>query len=127
MVPLINGTFLKEKFYAWVFNCSITTRELRRTRKVKWCKKVTKVVVKIGVLSGVEPDLLQTAFDTFKEQTVCHDAVFLINHQKVVIECFDCNTISTLEKNEFCCPKCQSVNINVTDGEEMYLMSLELE
>ena len=37
---------------------------------------------KIGVLSGVEPDLLQTAFDTFKEQTVCHDAVFLINHQK---------------------------------------------
>ena len=31
-------------------------------------KKVTKVVVKIGVLSGVEPDLLQTAFDTFKEQ-----------------------------------------------------------
>ena len=64
-------------------------------------KKVTKVVVKIGVLSGVEPDLLQTAFDTFKEQTVCHDAVFLINHQKVVIECFDCNTSSTLEKNEF--------------------------
>ena len=26
-------------------------------------KKVEKVVVKIGVMSGVEPDLLQTAFD----------------------------------------------------------------
>ncbi len=90
-------------------------------------KEVTKVVVKIGVLSGVEPDLLQTAFDTFKEQTVCHNAQFIINHQKIVIECFDCGTISTLEKHEFSCPNCQSVNIKVIDGEDMYLMSLELE
>ena len=90
-------------------------------------KKVIKVVIKIGVLSGVEPDLLQTAFDTFKEKTVCHDALFIINVQKIVIECLDCNTTSTLEKHEFSCPKCQSVNIKVTDGEEMYLMSLELE
>ena len=90
-------------------------------------KKVTKVVVKIGVLSGVEPDLLQTAFDTFKEQTVCHDAQFIINHQKIVIECFDCNTKSILEKHEFCCPKCESVNIKVIDGEDMFLMSLEMD
>ena len=52
--------------------------------RVNEASKVTKVVVKIGVLSGVEPDLLQTAFDTFKEQTVCHDAEFLINHQKIL-------------------------------------------
>jgi hydrogenase nickel incorporation protein HypA/HybF len=89
--------------------------------------KVTKVVVKIGVLSGVEPDLLQTAFDTFKEKTICEEAQFIINHQKVVIECLDCNTQSTLEKNEFCCPKCESTVVKVVDGEEMYLMSLEME
>ncbi|KLE04196.1 hydrogenase/urease nickel incorporation protein HypA [Aliarcobacter butzleri] len=90
-------------------------------------KKVTKVVVKIGILSGVEPELLKTAFDTFKEQTVCHDAQFLINHQKIEILCQDCNTKSTLEKHEFSCPKCQSTNLTVTDGEDMYLMSLEME
>ena len=95
--------------------------------KTNNAKEVTKVVVKIGVLSGVEPDLLQTAFDTFKEKTVCHNALFIINVQKIVIECFECNTISTLEKHEFCCPKCESVNIKVTDGEDMYLMSLEFE
>jgi len=33
--------------------------------------KVMKVIVKIGVLSGVEPHLLQVAFDTFKEKTIC--------------------------------------------------------
>ena len=52
-------------------------------------KKVTKVVVKIGVLSGVEPELLQTAFDTFKEQTVCNDAQFIINVQQIEILCIN--------------------------------------
>jgi len=89
--------------------------------------KVTKVVVKIGVLSGVEPDLLQTAFDTFKEETVCDKAEFIINVQKVVIVCKDCSTESTLDKHEYKCPKCESINIDIIDGEEMYLMQLELE
>ncbi len=84
---------------------------------------VTKVVVKIGVLSGVEPDLLKTAFDTFKEKTVCHNSEFIINVQKIEILCNDCGAKSTLEKHEFCCPKCQSTNLEVTDGEDMYLMS----
>ena len=88
---------------------------------------VTKVIIKIGVLSGVEPDLLQTAFDTFKEKTVCEKAEFIINHQKVVISCLSCNEESTLEKHEFLCPKCQSNQIKVLDGEDMYLMSLEME
>ena len=90
-------------------------------------QNVTKVVVKIGVLSGVEPDLLQTAFDTFKEKTVCENAQFIINHQKIVIECLSCNEQSTLEKNEFFCPKCQSNQVKVIDGEDMFLMSLEME
>jgi hydrogenase nickel incorporation protein HypA/HybF len=90
-------------------------------------QKVTKVIVKIGVLSGVEPTLLQTSFDTFKEKTVCDGAEFIINHQKVVIECLSCDTESTLEKNEFACPSCESNKIKVTDGEDMYLMSLEME
>lgn len=88
---------------------------------------ITKVIVKIGVLSGVEPDLLQTAFDTFKEKTVCDKAEFVINRQKVVILCQSCNEESTLEKNEFLCPKCQSKQMKIIDGEDMFLMSLEMD
>jgi hydrogenase nickel incorporation protein HypA/HybF len=88
--------------------------------------KITKVVVKIGVMSGVEPDLLQTAFDTFKEGTMCESCDFVINIQPIVIKCNECNTTSTLSKNEYSCRKCQSVNLDVIDGEEMYLMQLEL-
>jgi hydrogenase nickel incorporation protein HypA/HybF len=89
--------------------------------------KVTKVVVKIGVMSGVEPDLLQIAFDTFKDNTMCQDAEFLINIQKVKVRCSSCEEETELEKNEYLCPKCQSSDIEIIDGEDMFLMSLELE
>lgn len=90
-------------------------------------KKVTKVVVKIGVMSGVEPDLLKTAFDTFKEKTVCEDAEFVLNMQKVVVKCNDCEEESTLEKLEYTCPACEGTDLQVIDGEHMYLMQLELD
>ena len=88
--------------------------------------KVLKVVIKIGVMSGVEPDLLRTAFDTFKEKTICEDAEFIINMQKVVVLCNSCQEESTLEKLEYTCPACESSDLKVIDGENMYLMQLEL-
>ena len=90
-------------------------------------KKVAKVVVKIGVMSGVEPHLLQVAFDTFKEATICEDAQFVINIQDVKILCNKCLVESELKKLEYLCPECSSEDIKIIDGEEMYLMQLELE
>jgi len=89
--------------------------------------KVTKVTVKIGVMSGVEPDLLKVAFDTFKEGTMCEDCEYIQKIQPIVISCYKCKKESTLEKNEYCCPHCQSVKLDVIDGEDLMLMQLELE
>lgn len=88
--------------------------------------KVTKVIVKIGKLSGVEPQLLRTAFDTFKEKTMCDGAEFILNIQELVVKCLTCNNESTLDKNVFSCPLCGG-EVKVIDGEDMYLMSLEME
>ncbi|WP_373036668.1 hydrogenase/urease nickel incorporation protein HypA [Sulfurimonas sp.] len=88
--------------------------------------KVMKVVVKIGVMSGVEPDLLKTAFDTFKEKTMCEEAEFVINIQSVVVKCNECQKESTLKELEYTCPSCKSSDLQIIDGEDMYLMQLEL-
>ena len=88
--------------------------------------KITKVVVKIGVMSGVEPELLKIAFDTFKEISICKDSNFIINIQPILIRCFECNRESTLLKNQYLCPLCGSAKLDVLDGEDMYLMQLEM-
>lgn len=89
--------------------------------------RVTKVVVKIGVMSGVEPHLLEEAFAVFKEGSICSECEFVMNVQKVKIECAECQSVSELEKNEYVCPTCGTANVKVIDGEEMFLMQLEME
>ena len=89
--------------------------------------KITAVTVKIGVQSGIELHLFEVAFDTFKEKTICDEANLIIEHQLLLIYCSDCDQEYTLEKLEYICPKCQSLHIEVVDGEDMYLMRLEME
>lgn len=88
---------------------------------------ITKVVVKIGKYSGVEPHLLEIAFETFKDQTICKDAEFVMSIQPLVIVCNNCHQESVLEQPYYICPVCQSIDIRVIDGEDMILMSLEME
>ncbi len=88
--------------------------------------KVMKIIVKIGVMSGVEPHLLQVAFDTFKEGTVCDEAELTLNSQKLKLECKECGNIFEVDEVRYFCMKCESLRVKVLDGEDMYLMSLEM-
>lgn len=89
--------------------------------------KITRVEIKIGKLSGVEAHFLETAFDTFKEQTVCAEAELVMHLQDVVVRCRQCGAESTLVQNELLCASCGSTDVSIIDGEEMYLMRLEME
>ena len=88
--------------------------------------KITKVITKIGVMSGIEPHLLQTAFDTFKEGTMCDKAEFVINIQKLKLECKECGNVFEVDEVRYFCTACESLRVKVLDGEDMYLMSLEM-
>ena len=90
-------------------------------------KSVSKVVVKIGKLSGIEPHLLKMAFDTFKEKTICENAQLEMIIQDVIAKCEDCNKEFIIKDNRFICPFCKGYNLQIIDGEDMYLLSLELE
>jgi len=89
--------------------------------------KVTKVVTKIGKLSGVEPHLLEVAFEAFKEKTVCDGAEFVMQLQNLVLRCNICNEESEQSEVRYQCKHCESTDVSVVDGEEMYLMTLEME
>ncbi|MDR1461295.1 MAG: hydrogenase maturation nickel metallochaperone HypA [Campylobacteraceae bacterium] len=98
-----------------------------KNAKTNGAEKVVKVEVKIGKLSGIEPHFLKLTFDTFKEKTVCEDSELIVNIQDVIIKCRSCNSESKLTNNEFICGHCGGNDVEVTDGEEMLLMRLEME
>ncbi|RME13587.1 MAG: hydrogenase maturation nickel metallochaperone HypA [Aquificota bacterium] len=90
-------------------------------------KRVVKVEIVAGVLSGVEPHLLQIAFETFRQGTPAEDAELLIEVEKLKIYCRDCE--GEFEKDELnaLCPRCGGLNTEIRGGRELLLKSLELE
>ncbi len=89
--------------------------------------KITKVITKIGVMSGVEIHLLQVAFDTFKEKTICDGAEFIMNVQKLKVRCRECKDEYEIDEINYKCRSCGHLGMDTIDGEDMYLMTLEME
>ncbi|GGP57804.1 hydrogenase maturation nickel metallochaperone HypA [Shewanella saliphila] len=88
---------------------------------------IEQVELKIGILSGVEPALLAQAFETFKLETICHNAKLVMNIQPLVLQCRDCDQQSQVDERTIICPICTSNNTLVIDGEDMMLMQLVLD
>lgn len=89
--------------------------------------KVFKIVVGIGEMSSVEPTLLKTAFDTFKFDTIASEAVMEIQRIALKAECLDCGCSFTPTMSNFLCQKCGSLNTKLISGDELLLLSLEIE
>ncbi|HEE9019777.1 TPA: hydrogenase maturation nickel metallochaperone HypA [Campylobacter jejuni] len=89
---------------------------------------VQEIYVKIGRLSGIEADLFKRCFETFKENSnICKNAKFFIELAPLEILCLKCDKTSILEENVFKCPKCQSIEYKITQGEDLHLMRLVME
>lgn len=89
-------------------------------------KGIARVAVKIGALSGVEPQLVKTAFDTFREDGMCKGAELEMDVAPLELDCKACGAHSIPDEIAYLCPVCQSRDIKVSGGEEMLLMQLEL-
>ncbi len=90
-------------------------------------KKVLRVEVSVGRLSGVEAHYLQNAFDAFKLGGVCEEAELVVSVSDVVVECVECGWGGVLAQNEFVCGACGGAALKVTSGEELMLMRVEME
>ena len=89
---------------------------------------VQEIYVKIGRLSGIEVDLFKRCFETFKENSNdCKNAKLSIELAPLEILCLKCDQTSILEENVFKCPKCQSIEYKITQGEDLHLMRLVME
>lgn len=90
-------------------------------------KRVLALDVKIGIYSGVEPELFSRAFEVFKERTVCDGAHMRLQIQPLVIQCHQCQRIETMKEAQYSCSHCNCPDVSVLEGEELLLMSLEMQ
>jgi hydrogenase nickel incorporation protein HypA/HybF len=86
---------------------------------------VHHVYVDIGELAGVDCDLLQTAYETFRFGTICQDAPLTIERIAVRWECPHCNL--AIQRGAILrCPACNRP-AKLAAGDEILLRRVELE
>lgn len=87
--------------------------------------RVHRLHVKIGELAGVEIDLLKTAFDTFRERTICDGAELEINTVAPSWACPTCG--KSLERGSILrCTVCGRP-ARMVQGDEIILERIEME
>lgn len=87
---------------------------------------VTRIVLQVGPLSGVEPVLLRNAYPLAAAGTVAADAELVIETTAVRVHCTRCETESDATANRLLCAQCGDFRTRVVHGDEMILQSVEL-
>jgi hydrogenase nickel incorporation protein HypA/HybF len=90
-------------------------------------KKIVSVELKVGVLSGVVPEFLKTAFDIYKKETIADEAELKIKEVLLRIECQKCGAEIVKDDFVFICEKCGSRELKTLAGTELLLERIELE
>ncbi|MCW8851484.1 MAG: hydrogenase maturation nickel metallochaperone HypA [Gammaproteobacteria bacterium] len=90
-------------------------------------KRVTSITIGMGPLSGVEFQLLKNAYPIASAGTVAEDAELVIEHLPIRVRCNQCGSESDALPNKLTCKQCGDWRTTLISGDEMMLMSLELE
>lgn len=88
---------------------------------------VTSIVVGIGPLSGVEAQLLKNAYPVASAGTIAEDAELVIEHLPVKVRCGQCGRESDALPNKLNCRQCGDWRTTLVSGDELLLLSVELE
>lgn len=86
---------------------------------------VHRLSVRIGELSGVEMDLLATAYETFRDRTICERAELSLRLVPARWECPRCSGLIA-RGNVLTCPSC-AVPARLIEGDEIMLDRIEME
>ena len=90
-------------------------------------RRVTKVHLKVGHLRQVVPSALSFSFELVAQGTTVEDAELQMEEIPTVGLCRRCGAESHPEAFPLQCEACGSFDLEITQGEELYVESLEME
>ena len=102
-------------------------RQVRDIAAAQDDARVAEVSVSVGEFSGVEPDLLQLAFDQQIAATPLSGTRLRLQRVPLEGACSQCEHVFEITKFRFVCPSCEATRIDIVRGEEMILESVLFE
>jgi hydrogenase nickel incorporation protein HypA/HybF len=90
-------------------------------------KKVKKINLVIGEMTGFVEDSIQFHFNFISKKTIAEGATLSFTVSPARARCQDCDKHFELREFNWICPHCGSNNIEVITGKELFVESIEVE
>jgi len=89
-------------------------------------KKVTKITLEIGLMSGVIPSYVQSFFDVISKDTIANGAEIIVEPDPAVFICRKCGEKTVYDKlgPEYVCRSCGSQALRMTSGSGFQIVSV---
>ncbi len=101
--------------------------ELIRIAERYRARKIIRVTLKIGALSNIVPELLETSFHTFKKtHPLLETSDLVIEKIPIRLECRTCGYTLETDKLSRTCPECTNI-MTILEGEELVIRDVELD
>ena len=107
--------------------CQALMQQVEDIAAERNARSVISIVVGMGALSGVEAQLLKNAYPIASAGTLAENAELVIEHLPVRVRCTQCGEESDVAPNKLTCKHCGDWRTTLISGDEMMLMSIELE
>jgi len=90
-------------------------------------RKITKINLVVGELSGFVPDCIEFYFDTMSKNTIAEKASLKFELTPAQLRCRDCSRVFEPKESGWQCPQCHSQSVEITGGQKLYLASMEVD
>lgn len=107
--------------------CQSIIEQVTEIAQQNKAQSVSRIIVEIGPLSGVEALLLERAFPIASAGSVAQDAVLETHILPIRVKCNLCGNENEAPINQLLCSACGTWQTNLLSGDEMLLKSIELE
>ena len=87
--------------------------------------KVTKVNISFGQLVQIVPDIFEFAFRETVRNSIVQDAETDIEIIPVKMKCKNCGSDFQVKENLFACNVCSSTDLEIIQGKELFIKSIE--
>ena len=106
--------------------CQALMDQVERIASEQGASRVDKIVLSIGPLAGVEPELLSRAYEVSRAGTVAESAELEIETGPIVVECRSCGASGEAGVSRLVCPSCGDWQVDLIQGDELLLLRLEV-
>ena len=88
---------------------------------------VVEINIVMGAMSGVERVPFEFAFPEAARDTCFEGAVLHIEEVPLILKCNDCNQETETDELIMVCPLCNSVSVEIIQGKEFLIKSMEVQ